>query len=369
MAKDELDPNEGRQAFDETAFREEPEPELDELYDEGEIVQEAEPELAATKPFPKVEAGANAGKRVMLDFSDLEETENAIENEEAEAPSAGKTIEIDMSEPAKEPPLSHRPEDIRDAFKDMKPSIVAEEEPAKKKAGKGQKVGMAVIALLLVVFGLGLGSILGSNGSEEQQAANQIETPDSNRGDDDGSGDGESKAVKDGDGEVIDDSIASLPASNDSKATEGDSGTSGDGSNEGSESSEGESSDDDESAGDENCDHDWKPYKAKTTTTEAVTKKVTTPAKTEVVTEYHTLCNVCKKKIDGKTKEHAAETGHEGYTTNVPVNVTKTVKKASTKTVTVKKATKTKTWSKVKCKKCGKVKKLDEAKSKTTEVD
>lgn len=51
----------------------------------------------------------------------------------------------------------------------------------------------------------------------------------------------------------------------------------------------------------------------------AETYTVTHPTTYKAVTEYHTLCNVCKAEIDGKTDAHAAETGHSGYTTNVPV--------------------------------------------------
>lgn len=37
------------------------------------------------------------------------------------------------------------------------------------------------------------------------------------------------------------------------------------------------------------------------------------------VTEYETLCNVCKQPVTGKAQEHSEKTGHTGFTTNVPV--------------------------------------------------
>lgn len=53
----------------------------------------------------------------------------------------------------------------------------------------------------------------------------------------------------------------------------------------------------------------------------------------ENVTEKHTLCNVCKAEIDGKTDEHAESTGHKGYTTDVPVTKRKVKTEAYTETV------------------------------------
>ena len=36
-------------------------------------------------------------------------------------------------------------------------------------------------------------------------------------------------------------------------------------------------------------------------------------------TTYHTVCNTCQKVIDNHAAEHISETGHAGYTTNVPI--------------------------------------------------
>ena len=99
------------------------------------------------------------------------------------------------------------------------------------------------------------------------------------------------------------------------------------------------------------CEHDWKP-EAETKHHDAVTKEVTIPGSTYTETEYHTLCNVCHEQIDGKTAEHKAATGHVGYTTNVPVKVTKQ-NPDTTQTVEVEAAYDEKVWTKEKCSKCG----------------
>ena len=39
----------------------------------------------------------------------------------------------------------------------------------------------------------------------------------------------------------------------------------------------------------------------------------------ESATTYHTVCNECQSVIDGVAAEHIADTGHSGYSTNVPV--------------------------------------------------
>lgn len=36
-------------------------------------------------------------------------------------------------------------------------------------------------------------------------------------------------------------------------------------------------------------------------------------------TTYHSVCNDCKKVIDGIAADHIADTGHSGYSTNVPI--------------------------------------------------
>ena len=36
-------------------------------------------------------------------------------------------------------------------------------------------------------------------------------------------------------------------------------------------------------------------------------------------TTYHTVCNSCKEIIDGEAAKHIADTGHSGYSTDVPI--------------------------------------------------
>lgn len=56
---------------------------------------------------------------------------------------------------------------------------------------------------------------------------------------------------------------------------------------------------------------------------DAVTHDVTHPAVYEDVAVLHTVCNECHQTIDGATDAHYEATGHENYTTNVPVIETK----------------------------------------------
>ena len=50
-------------------------------------------------------------------------------------------------------------------------------------------------------------------------------------------------------------------------------------------------------------------------------------------TTYHTVCNDCKQVIDGKADEHIKETGHSGYSTNVPITDEVLVSEGYTKEV------------------------------------
>lgn len=69
------------------------------------------------------------------------------------------------------------------------------------------------------------------------------------------------------------------------------------------------------------CAHEWRDdYRIEHV--EATTHEVEHPATYATVTVERTVCNVCGEAIDGKTAEHKAETGHEGYTTSVPVGET-----------------------------------------------
>lgn len=69
---------------------------------------------------------------------------------------------------------------------------------------------------------------------------------------------------------------------------------------------------------DDECAHDW-TVTYKTVHHDAVTHTETVAPVYENKTSYHTVCNDCKQTIDGKADEHIKETGHSGYSTNVPI--------------------------------------------------
>lgn len=71
---------------------------------------------------------------------------------------------------------------------------------------------------------------------------------------------------------------------------------------------------------------------------DAETHQVEHPAEYESITTNHTVCNICEEVIDGRTSEHAKETGHNAYTTQVPVYENTLVKAAWTETVVDKDA-------------------------------
>ena len=330
------------------------------------------------------------GHRIELDFSPIEEpaveAEPAVEDIEAEdadfdipdftteaisdevetASFADSKAETDSFNIGESPIKSA--EDTAPLFD------AAEYAPKKKrsisdlfKAGNSKIVACLLGVCLIGAVSVAAGSVIGNKQAE--QAANpaiEIATPDNERTDTNGTGAAES--AQDADNDVIDDSIATLPSTEESKNAEDADGetisTDDDAASESTDKEESDESDDDDATAEE-CDHDWEPYKAKKQTIAAKTHTEKIAATYETVTEYHTVCNTCKQKIDGKTKEHAAETGHEGYTTNVPISVTKVKTKASTKTIVDTPAKVKTTWTKEKCSKCKEIRKLDEAKSKT----
>lgn len=65
--------------------------------------------------------------------------------------------------------------------------------------------------------------------------------------------------------------------------------------------------------------HTWVPY---TTTIHhnAVTTEVQHQPIYDSRTTYHTVCNECEAIIDGNAQAHIADTGHVGYSTNVPIS-------------------------------------------------
>lgn len=66
---------------------------------------------------------------------------------------------------------------------------------------------------------------------------------------------------------------------------------------------------------------------------EAVTHTVEHPAVWEPQTSYHTVCNTCMQVIDGQAAQHIAQSGHQGYSTNVPITGDVMVSDAWTETV------------------------------------
>ena len=65
--------------------------------------------------------------------------------------------------------------------------------------------------------------------------------------------------------------------------------------------------------------HTWVPY---TTTVHhnAVTTEVQHQPIYDSQTTYHTVCNECEAIIDGNAQAHITDTGHAGYSTNVPIS-------------------------------------------------
>lgn len=103
---------------------------------------------------------------------------------------------------------------------------------------------------------------------------------------------------------------------------------------------------------DETCDHDW-TITYKTVHHDAVTHTETVkPVYTERTT-YHTVCNECKQVIDGKADEHIKETGHSGYSTNVPITDEVLESEGYTKEVTDTPAYDETVPDKIVCTKCG----------------
>lgn len=79
-------------------------------------------------------------------------------------------------------------------------------------------------------------------------------------------------------------------------------------------------------------EHNWGPnYELQHV--DAVTHTVDHPAQYEAQTTYHTVCNTCMQVIDNEATAHIAQTGHSGYSTNVPITSDVMVQEAWTETV------------------------------------
>lgn len=64
--------------------------------------------------------------------------------------------------------------------------------------------------------------------------------------------------------------------------------------------------------------HDW-TVTYTTVHHDAVTHTETVEPVYGEETTYHTVCNECQQVIDGVADQHIRETGHSGYSTNVPI--------------------------------------------------
>lgn len=83
----------------------------------------------------------------------------------------------------------------------------------------------------------------------------------------------------------------------------------------------------------ETCTHDW-TVTYKTIHHDAVTHTETVEPVYGNETTYHTVCNECQQVIDGIADQHIKETGHSGYSTNVPITDEVVVSEGYTREVT-----------------------------------
>lgn len=85
--------------------------------------------------------------------------------------------------------------------------------------------------------------------------------------------------------------------------------------------------------GEKPCEHDW-TVTYKTVHHDAVTHTENVPPVYEAKTSYHTVCNDCQQTIDGIADAHIKDTGHSGYSTNVPITGEVLVSEGFTREVT-----------------------------------
>lgn len=81
------------------------------------------------------------------------------------------------------------------------------------------------------------------------------------------------------------------------------------------------------------CEHDW-TVTYKTVHHDAVTHTENIAPVYESKTSYHTVCNDCQQTIDGIADAHIKDTGHSGYSTNVPITGEVLVSEGYTREVT-----------------------------------
>lgn len=108
--------------------------------------------------------------------------------------------------------------------------------------------------------------------------------------------------------------------------------------------------------------HDWS-ITYKTVHHDAVTHTEHVAPVYQNQTTYHTVCNECKQVIDGKADEHIKQTGHSGYSTNVPITDEVMVSEGYDKQVTDTPAYDETVIDKLVCTTCGATKDAPQATS------
>ncbi|HIY83867.1 MAG TPA: hypothetical protein H9823_08495 [Candidatus Rubneribacter avistercoris] len=81
------------------------------------------------------------------------------------------------------------------------------------------------------------------------------------------------------------------------------------------------------------CEHDW-TMTYKSVHHDAVTHTETVDPAYDTKTSYHSVCNDCEEVIDGVATQHIKDTGHSGYSTNVPITDEVLVSEGYTREVT-----------------------------------
>lgn len=317
-------------------------------------------------PQESHEGGQEPTRRIALDFDGGRDVPPDEDHAEAGTPMHDAGTEAPTHD---EPPTPERP-----APETTRVTAFAPAPDTTDTSVPPRRIAMGVACLLLAgVVAVGVGAAIGQNvaSSQLQEKPSSIETPETDRADssdatDQGTtpvADDEGSDVAEATGDAVDDGsqpatddTTTLPSTDD--ASKDQAATSG--------AQDGEAKD--EKGKSESCDHEWEPYGVTTKVVAAKTHEEKVPAETKVVTEYHTVCNTCHETIDGHAAEHLEQTGHEGYTTNVPRKVTKVARKATTRTVVDTPAMKVSTWHQRRCKRCGEVKDLKAPKTKAEEL-
>ena len=108
----------------------------------------------------------------------------------------------------------------------------------------------------------------------------------------------------------------------------------------------------------ESHSHSWEPvYELQRIAAKTHTVHHDAEYGTEVKDE--TMCNACQAVVTGKTAEHTAQTGHTGFTTNVPVTYDVVTRAAYDETVTDQAAKDELVLTGYKCSACGAEKDAD----------